>query len=127
MREMPSFENRLLDRINELMAECDMTPTELSERTGIPKSTMSSWFSRKGFPSVAAIYKICDAFQISVAKFFTPSDREADKAEKEKLEKEIWNELPEIAREDYICLLRAVDAQLKRTISKKHRKKQQED
>ena len=119
MGKKSSFEGRVLNRINELMAELNMTPTELCEKSGIPKQTMSSWFSRQSVPSIPVLKKICDVFGISMAKFFTPSDEGADKAEISHLEREIQDELPEVAREDYICFLKTVDSQLKRTTRRK--------
>lgn len=119
MGKKSSFEVRVLDRINELMAELNMTPTELCKKSDIPKQTMSSWFSRQRVPSIPALKKICDVFGISMAKFFTLSDMRADKTEISLLEKEIQDELPEVAREDYICFLKTVSSQLKRTARRK--------
>lgn len=61
------------------------TDYELSERAGMPQSTVSSWFSKQVVPTLPSLEKICAAFGITLSQFFageeeavalTPSQRE---------------------------------------------------
>ena len=58
---------------------------QLAERSGLPQSTISSWYKKNMNPSFASLEKICDAFGITLSQFFsdgetsvvlTPSQRE---------------------------------------------------
>lgn len=60
----------VLDRITELQNERNWTTYKLAQESGIPQSTISSWYSKKQTPAIASLEHICDAFNISMAQFF---------------------------------------------------------
>lgn len=43
---------------------------KLSVESGIPQSTISSWYRKGACPSVASLEAICKAFGISIAQFY---------------------------------------------------------
>ena len=46
------------------------TEYELAERSGLPQSTISSWYRKKIVPTVPSLEKICSAFGITLAQLF---------------------------------------------------------
>ena len=47
---------------------------QLAERSGLPQSTISSWYKKSMTPSFASLEKICDAFSITLSQFFAQDD-----------------------------------------------------
>ena len=41
---------------------------ELSKRSGIPQSTISSWYRTNTRPSMKSLQKICDVFRITISQ-----------------------------------------------------------
>lgn len=60
----------ILDKIRSLRESRNWSEYKLSEESGIPQSTISSWFRHKAVPSVASLQAICNAFHISLSQFF---------------------------------------------------------
>ena len=44
------------------------TEYQLSERSGLPQSTISSWYRKHMIPTVPSLQKICQAFGITLGK-----------------------------------------------------------
>ena len=47
---------------------------QLAERSGLPQSTISSWYKKDMTPSFASLEKICDAFGITLSQFFADGE-----------------------------------------------------
>ena len=47
------------------------TEYQLAERSGLPQSTISSWYRKNMLPTIPSLEKICDAFGITLAQFFS--------------------------------------------------------
>ncbi len=67
----------ILDRILQLREEKGWSEYKLSVESGIPQSTISSWFRKNAQPSVSSIEAICAAFGITVSQFFAKDGEEA--------------------------------------------------
>ena len=63
----------ILQRILQLREEKGWSEYKLSVESGIPQSTISSWFRKNAQPSVQSLQAICDACGITLAQFFTES------------------------------------------------------
>lgn len=61
----------ILQRILQLREEKGWSEYKLSVESGIPQSTISSWFRKKAQPSVQSLQAICDACGITLAQFFS--------------------------------------------------------
>jgi len=57
---------------------------QLAEHSGLPQSTISSWYRKQMIPSVSSLEKVCTAFGITLSQLFadenellslTPSQR----------------------------------------------------
>ena len=46
------------------------TEYQLAERSGLPQSTISSWYQKGMTPSFSSLEKICDAFGLPLSRFF---------------------------------------------------------
>ena len=47
---------------------------QLAERSGLPQSTISSWYKKDMTPSFTSLEKICDAFGITLSQFFADGE-----------------------------------------------------
>ena len=61
----------VLNRINELRNERNWTMYKLAKTTDIPQSTISTWYQKNLLPPIDKLERICDAFGISLAFFFS--------------------------------------------------------
>ena len=50
------------------------TEYQLAERSGLPQSTISSWYKKGMTPSVPSLEKICDAFGLTLSQFFADGE-----------------------------------------------------
>lgn len=46
------------------------TEYQLAERSGLPQSTISSWYRKNMVPTIPSLEKICHAFGITLAQLF---------------------------------------------------------
>ena len=60
----------ILERIRTLRVERNWTEYQLSEKSGIPQSTISTWFRKQNLPTISSLEKICYAFDITLSDFF---------------------------------------------------------
>ena len=50
------------------------TEYQLAERSGLPQSTISSWYKKGMTPSISSLEKICDAFGLTLSQFFADGE-----------------------------------------------------
>lgn len=50
------------------------TEYQLAERSGLPQSTISSWYRKSMIPTVPSLEKICEAFGITLSQLFAADD-----------------------------------------------------
>ena len=60
----------VLERIRNLRFERNWTEYQLAEKSGIPQSTISTWFRKQNLPTISSLEKICYAFDITLSDFF---------------------------------------------------------
>lgn len=60
----------ILTAINELREQRNWTEYQLSEHSGLPQSTISSWFRKGMVPTVPSLEKVCAAFGITLSQLF---------------------------------------------------------
>ena len=64
----------VLERIVELREERHWTEYQLAERSGLPQSTISSWYLKNMIPTVPSLEKICHAFGITLSQLFAEGE-----------------------------------------------------
>lgn len=65
----------VLNRINNLRKSKGWTVYKLAEEAGITQSTLSNMFSRNSLPSLSTLEQICNAFEITLANFFSEEEK----------------------------------------------------
>lgn len=60
----------VLERILHLRNERGWSEYRLAEESGIPQTTISSWFRKNVCPTVSSLEKICGAYNITLSQFF---------------------------------------------------------
>jgi len=61
----------ILDRITSNRISRGWTEYQLAQKSGIPQSTISSWYRKKMLPTLPSLEKICHAFDMSMAQFLS--------------------------------------------------------
>lgn len=68
---------------------------QLAERSGLPQSTISSWYRKNMVPSIPSLKKICDAFGITLSQLFAEEDAPVSLTASQKQLLEKWSRLTE--------------------------------
>ena len=69
------------------------TEYQLAERSGLPQSTISSWYRKNMLPTVPSLEKICQAFGITLSQLFAEDDAPVALTESQRTLLEQWNKL----------------------------------
>ena len=62
---MKSVLDIFAERLKELMGENHLNIKELSEKIGIPRSTINSWTLKRKIPKIDNLYIVCMFFNVS--------------------------------------------------------------
>ena len=68
---------------------------QLAERSGLPQSTISSWYRKNMVPTVSSLEKICLAFGITLSQLFAEGNDAFSLTESQKKLLERWSRLSE--------------------------------
>lgn len=71
------------------------TEYQLAEHSGLPQSTISSWYRKKLIPTIPSLEKICAAFGITLSQLFAEDDAPVSLTAKQKEMLERWDRLSE--------------------------------
>lgn len=99
----------ILGRITEQRTMRNWTEYQLALRSGLPQSTISSWYRKKMFPSIVSLEKICGAFDMTMAQFLTENDssiREVTPDQQELLDK--WELLEPVQKKAFLTLINSI-------------------
>ena len=95
----------ILTAITELREQRHWTEYQLAERSGLPQSTISSWFRKGMIPTVPSLEKVCVAFGITLSQLFAEGNEPvALKADHQKL-LERWTRLTPEQQEVVFALI----------------------
>lgn len=87
----------ILSVITAYREERGWTEYQLAERSGLPQSTISSWYRKNMVPTIPSLEKICTAFGITLSQLFAFAEGDAPvsltEAQKKLLER--WSRLSE--------------------------------
>lgn len=65
----------VLGRLAELRDERGWTNYRLAKNSGLPQSSLITWFSRNVIPPFESIEKMCNALDISLSEFFDENEK----------------------------------------------------
>lgn len=69
------------------------TEYQLAERSGLPQSTISSWYRKNMIPTIPSLEKICTAFGITLSQLFAEEDSLVSLTDTQKKLLERWSRL----------------------------------
>ncbi len=96
-----------LERIQELLKERDWSMYQLSQRAGIPQSTLSNLFIRYNAPTIPTLEKICSALGITLSEFFRDTSSAPSSDDERILDK--WHKLSSEGKEALLKLLSEIN------------------
>ena len=64
----------ILQAISEYRLAKNWTEYQLAEKSGLPQSTISSWYRKNLYPTIPSLQKICEALSITIAELFNEND-----------------------------------------------------
>ena len=78
------------------------TEYQLAEQSGLPQSTISSWYRKNMIPTIPSLEKICAAFGITLSQLFAREDTPVTLTQEQKTLLQAWARL---SREQQTALL----------------------
>lgn len=75
--------------------ERNWTEYQLAERSGLPQSTISSWYRKNLIPTIPSLEKICSAFGITLSQLFAEGDAVVSLTASQKKLLDRWSRLNE--------------------------------
>ena len=85
----------ILAAITEYRLERGWTEYQLAERSGLPQSTISSWYRKNMVPTVPSLVKIYSAFGITLSQLFSEDDSPVSLTDSQRRLLENWSKLSE--------------------------------
>ncbi|MGN1479271.1 MAG: helix-turn-helix domain-containing protein [Acutalibacteraceae bacterium] len=85
----------ILATVTAYREERGWTEYQLAERSGLPQSTISSWYRKNIVPTIPSLEKICTAFGITLSQLFAQGDTPVSLTESQKKLLERWSRLNE--------------------------------
>ena len=98
----------ILDRITSRRISRNWTEYQLAQKSGIPQSTISTWYRKKMLPTLSSLDKICRAFDMTMAQFLSENDglTEITPDQRELLDK--WELLSPIQKKAFLILMDSI-------------------
>lgn len=69
------------------------TEYQLAEHSGLPQSTISSWYRKNMIPTIPSLEKICNAFGITLSQLFSEGDAPVALTDSQRALLERWSRL----------------------------------
>ena len=85
----------ILATITTYREERGWTEYQLAEKSGLPQSTISSWYRKNMIPTIPSLEKICSAFGITLSQLFSEENDAVSLTESQKKLLERWSRLTE--------------------------------
>ncbi len=98
----------ILKRITEQRITRNWTEYQLAQKSGLPQSTISSWYRKNMLPSLQSLEKICGAFDMTMAQFLIENEdhREVTPDQQELLSK--WEYLSSKQKKAFLMLMDSI-------------------
>lgn len=101
----------VLKRVLELRKRRGWTEYRLAEESGLPQSTISSWYRKRMTPSVASLEKICGGFGITLSQFFSEEGEVVALAEQQHELLDLFDTLSPAQKQALIGFLRTLNGE----------------
>jgi len=83
----------ILATITAYREERGWTEYQLAEHSGLPQSTISSWYRKNMIPTIPSLEKICTAFGITMSQLFAENNTPVSLTESQQKLLECWARL----------------------------------
>ncbi len=70
----PAVITAILDRIDTLRVAKGLTVSGLASEAGLSENTIKHMYKKRFYPSLATLFRICNALEITPAQFFSPDN-----------------------------------------------------
>ena len=90
-----SAENYIIDRIEQLCGQKQMSRYRLAQKSGISQSSISTLLNRQSVPTIQTLEKICKGLDMTLAQFFSEDDELPNLTEDQKRLLTTWNAMNE--------------------------------
>ena len=80
---------------------------QLAEHSGLPQTTISSWYRKNALPSIPSLEKICNAFDITISQLFAEDDDPITLTPAQKKLLESWSRL---SKEQQMIVSQLIDS-----------------
>lgn len=80
----------VLAAITAYREERGWTEYQLAERSGLPQTTISSWYCKNIVPTIPSLEKICTVFDITLSQLFSNGDEPVLLTESQKKLLKCW-------------------------------------
>jgi len=98
----------ILQRIYDLRAERNWSEYRLSVESGIPQSTISSWYKKEILPTLPSLERICKAYNMTLSQFFADNNSAVELTEEQRILLENWNRLDQTQRNSILNLIKSM-------------------
>ena len=85
----------ILSAITTYREERGWTEYQLAERSGLPQSSISSWYRKNMMPTIPSLEKVCAAFGITLSQLFAEGDAPVSLTESQRKLLKRWSRLSE--------------------------------
>ena len=85
----------ILATITEYREDRGWTEYQLAEHSGLPQSTISSWYRKNMVPTIPSLEKICAAFGITLSQLFAEGDEPVSLTDSQQKLLARWSRLTE--------------------------------
>ena len=83
----------ILSVITEYRVDRGWSEYQLAERSGLPQSTISSWYRKNMIPTLPSLEKICVAFGITLSQLFAEGSTPVSLTESQQKLLDRWSRL----------------------------------
>lgn len=98
----------ILAHISDHRISRNWTEYQLAQKSGIPQSTISTWYRKKMLPTLSSLDKICRAFDMTMAQFLSENDglTEITPDQRDLLDK--WEMLSPLQKKAFLDLMDSI-------------------
>ena len=98
----------ILTTIEKMRTSRGWTEYQLAENSGLPQSTISSWYRKSLVPTIPSLEKICDAFGITLSQLFAEGEDAVSLTTSQKRLLESWSRLTAEQQEAFLALMNTI-------------------
>lgn len=100
----------ILETITTYRQERGWTEYQLAEHSGLPQSTISSWYRKNMIPTIPSLQKICLAFGITLSQLLSEGDNPVSLTEDQQRLLGYWAKLNQEQKEALFALMDTMHA-----------------